>query len=333
MVDVAVSATKLCNYGREHGKIEEAARMSRRATELMAKLRAAHPDVRRYRINTPRMLHNDGLTLIGAGRVDEGLAQIERGIAEFAAIARWEPAEPAHRLALAQASTGYAEALVMQPGNADSALAVLARTGEILARLLAEEAGDPELQRRMAAVHYDTGRILLLQKEDLKEALRAAEACAAITSAARQRDPGNEDAVVSDLIGQALLGHVHAASGHPLEAERVLGPLLPELEKRADADTTDVRFPRELVEVQLGLGKAAITVAKGGHGDWSRARAWLLAAKREADALLARDGPWMLSREELGSIAKGLEECRPHLGIRSPSVDGYPVPGAGSDAP
>ena len=326
-VDVAVSATKLCNYGREHGKIEEAARMSARASELMATLRAAHPDVRRYRINTPRMLHNDGLTRIEAGDVEGGLAQIQRGIVEFASLADWEPSEPAHRLALAQATTGYAEALVLRPGNADSALAVLARAGDILSALLAEEPGDPELLRRVGAVHYDTGRILLLQKNDVAGALRAAEASAAITAAARARDPGNEDAIVSDLIGQTLLGHVHAASGSVLEARRILSPLVPELERRARADTTDVRFPRQLVEAQLALGETEIAMAKSGPGrgmHWSRARASLLAAKREADALLAREGPWMLSREELDAIAKGLAECRKPLGIRSAFLDGYP---------
>ncbi|HEU4334435.1 MAG TPA: serine/threonine-protein kinase [Candidatus Eisenbacteria bacterium] len=317
-LDLASSATKLCNYDREHGKVEEAAAMSRRALELMTGLRAAHPDTRRYRMNIPRMLHNDGLTLIEAGRVEEGLGQIRRGLVEFAALAVWEPKEPGHLRALAQATTGYAEALVMQPGTADSALAALGRARGILTSLLSDAPGDVALRRRLGAVHYDTGRILLLAKEDAPAALREARAAASITGAAAAADPGNEDALVSDLIGRTFLGHALAAAGEPDAAERELNALLPALERRARADTTDVRFPQELIEARLGLGIAALDRAKRSSGaaaaePASRARELLERARRDLERQSAAVGPWMASREMSAAIAKRLAECDARL--------------------
>lgn len=124
---------------------------------------------------------------------------------------------------------------------------------------------------------------------------------------------------MSDLIARALVGHVHAAAGRPDEAERTLRPLLPELRRRAHADTTDIRFPQELVEVQLAMGLAKTARAKraarpASEAHWRDARAWLLAARSEAGLLTARSGPWMLSREDLDAIAKGLEDCDRALG-------------------
>ena len=322
-LDLASSATKLCNYDREHGRVAEATVMSRRAVELLAELREQRPDVRRYRLNVPRLLHNDGLTLIEAGRVDEGIAQIRRGLDAFAELAAWEPREPAHRLALAQASTGLAEALVMQPGGSDSALAVLARAGGILDRLIAAEPGDANLRRRRAAVHYNTGRILLLNSGDVSGALREAEACAAILGAAAGQDPGNEDAAVSDLIGRVFMGHAHAAAGHAERAEGILRAAMPALEKRARADTTDVRFPQGLVELRLGMGLTEIARARRASGSmalshWERARDWLRAARRDRDALVGRTGPWSFSREESASLEKALAECDRGRGAPAP---------------
>jgi non-specific serine/threonine protein kinase/serine/threonine-protein kinase len=313
-LDLASSATKLCNYDREHGKVEEAAAMSRRALDLMTGLRAAHPGTRRYRLNIPRLLHNDGLTLIEAGRLKEGLDQIRRGLDEFAALAAWEPNEPGHLRALAQATTGYAEALVMQPGTADSALAALGRARGILTSLLRDAPEDVALRRRLGAVHYDTGRILLLAKEDAPAALREARASASITGAAAAADPGNEDALVSDLIGRTFLGHALAAAGERDAAERELNSVLPALERRMRADTTDVRFPQELIEARLGLGIVALGHAKRSPGSTAaghagRARDLLERARLDLDRRATAAGPWMLSREMSDAIAKRLAEC------------------------
>lgn len=313
-LDLASSATKLCNYDREHGRIREATVMSRRAIELMAELRASHPDVRRYRMNVPRFLHNDGLTLLEAGRISDGIAQIRRGVDAFAELVVWEPAEPAHRLALAQASTGLAEALVLEPGGSDSALAVLERAKTILDDLLRAEPGDPSLLRRRASIHYNVGRILLLNAGDAARAIPEAEASAALTRDAVVKDPGNEDAVVSDLIARTFLGHARAAAGQADRAEAILAAVIPDLERRARADTTDVRFPQALVEARLGMGLADMVRAKAASGPEAaerrrRARAWLLAAERERETLEARVGPWSLSREESEMIARAMAEC------------------------
>jgi len=313
-LDLASSATKLCNYDREHGRVQEAAAMSRRAIELMAELRAKHPDVRRYRINVPRFLHNDGLTLIEAGKIEEGIAQIRRGVGAFAELAAWEPAEPAHRLALAQATTGLAEALVLRPGGSDSALAALGRARTILDDLLRAEPGDPSLLRRRASVHYNTGRIYLLNGGDAASAIREADASAAITRAAVATDPGNEDAVVSDLIARTFAGHARASAGQSGTAEQILTAVIPELERRARADTTDVRFSQALVEARLGMGLAEIWRVRSASGPEAsrrrdRARAWLLAADRERAALAARAGPRSFSREESEMLVKAIAEC------------------------
>ncbi|HSQ59357.1 MAG TPA: serine/threonine-protein kinase [Acidobacteriota bacterium] len=313
-LDLASSATKLCNYDREHGKVEEAAAMSRRALDLMRGLRAAHPDTRRYRLNIPRLLHNDGLTLLEAGRVEAGLEQIRRGLHEFAALAAWEPKEPGHLRALAQATTGYAEALVMQTGTADSALAALGRARGILASLLREAPDDVALRRRLGAVHYDTGRILLLAKDDPAAALREAASSAAITRAAAAADPGNEDAVVSDLIARTFLGHALAAAGDADRAERELNAAIPLLERYARADTTDVRFPQELIEAKLGLGLAELSRARKRSGPEAearrrRAREWLEAARLDQERLLSAGAPWMLAREQSEAIARALAAC------------------------
>ncbi|HEY7728505.1 MAG TPA: hypothetical protein VID50_08625, partial [Candidatus Eisenbacteria bacterium] len=277
-------------------------------------LRGLRPEVRRYRLNTPRLLHNDGLTLIEAGRVEAGIAQIRRGLEEFAALAAWEPDDPSHRRALAQASTGLAEALVMVPGTTDSALAALGRARSLLEALARSSPDDVALRRRLGAVHYDTGRVLLLRRGDAEGALREASASAEITRAAVQSDPGNDDAVVSDLIARTFLGHARAAAGEPDRAERELTALLSDLERRARADTTDVRFGQEMVEAKLGLGLVEMARADRSSGPTAddhrrRALRWLSSARRDAERLLARAGPWVLSREEMESIAKAAAAC------------------------
>ncbi len=313
-LDLCISATKLCNYDREHGNAAEATVMSRRAVELMAQLRAEYPNTRRYRINTPRLLHNDGLTLIEAGKVDEGIARIREGIVEFAAVAAWEPQEPAHRFAVAKATTGLAEALVMQPGTTDSALVALGRAQSILEDLLRETPGDMELELRLGAVHYDIGRILLLRSGDVQGALREAQASSALTGARVSADPGNQDAVVSYLIARTFEGHALAAAGRTDEAQRELLDVIPKLERYGLADTTDVRFSENLIEARLGMGLVEMARAKSASGagaamHWQRAREWLVHARDDAARLVSREGPWELSLEEAKSISAALAEC------------------------
>jgi non-specific serine/threonine protein kinase/serine/threonine-protein kinase len=320
LLDLASAATKLCNHDREHGNIEEAATMSHRALDLMTQLRTAHPETRRYRINVPRLLHNDGLTLIEAGKVDEGIAQIRRGLDEFSALAAWEPDDPSHRRAVAQASTGLAEALILQPGTTDSVLAVLGRARSILEDLVRDAPDDVALHRRLGAVHYDTGRTLLLRSRDADGALREAAACATMTRAAVHDDPGNEDAVVSHLIARAFEGHALAAAGRTAPAERTLREVMPHAERLARADTTDVRFPQLMVEARLGMGLVEVARAKGSNGaaadtHWRRARDWLRAARREHQRIAAREGSWSLSREESESIVAALDDCERALGM------------------
>jgi hypothetical protein len=262
--------------------------------------------VRRYRINIPRLLHNDGLTLIEAGKVDEGIAQIRRGVDSFAALTVWEPQEPSHRSTLAQATTGLAEALIMQPGQSDRALAALGRAQGLLDGLIRENPDDANLLRRRGAVHYTTGRIDLLNRKDAAGALREAEACAAITRAAAQKDPGNDDAAV---------GHVHAVAGNVAAAQDLLAGVVPELVRRARADTTDVRFAQELIEAKLAMGLVEMERAKKTAGpaaaaaSWQRAREWFLGARRDRDRLVAQAGPWSFSREETETIVNALSEC------------------------
>jgi len=319
-LDLCISATKLCNFDRDHGRVDEAVALSRESVELMAELRAEHPDSRRYKINTPRLLHNDGLTLIEAGKIDEGIAQIQRGVVEFQALADWEPNDPAHRKAVAQGSTGLAEALVLKPGTTDSALVVLDRVQAILEPLVRESPDDLELNRRLGAVHFDRGRILLLRSHDVPGALREAGASAAITGNATRKDPGNEDFVVSDLIARSFQGSVLAAAGQLDRAESELKDVLPRLERLAKADTTDVRFPQQLVEVQYGMGLVEMARAKAASGTvaaahWKRAREWLLGARRDADRLLAKGSySWMLGREQSEVIDSALAECEGALG-------------------
>ncbi|HET7498045.1 MAG TPA: serine/threonine-protein kinase [Candidatus Eisenbacteria bacterium] len=313
-LDLASSATKLCNFDREHGRAVEATAMSRRALELMTELRTMRPDVRRYRINIPRLLHNDGLTLIEAGKIDEGVAQIRRGVDSFAALVVWEPKEPSHRRTLAQASTGLAEALVLQPGGSDSALAVLGRARTLLDDLIRENPDDADLLRRRAAVHYNTGRIYLLNGNDPVSALGEAEACAAATRSAAQKDPGNDDAVVSDLVARTFLGHVHAAAGHAALAEDLLGGVIPDLVRRAMTDTTDTRFAQELIEAKLAMGLVELDRAKKGAGAASAAhrqaaRQWLVGAREARDRLAEQTGPWSFSREETAAIETSLAAC------------------------
>lgn len=320
-LDLASAATKLCNFDREHGRAVEATGMSRRAVELMAELRRMHPDVRRYRINIPRMLHNDGLTLIEAGKLDEGIAQIRRGVDSFAALTVWEPQEPSHRSTLAQATTGLAEALIMQPGQSDSALAALGRAQGLLEQLVRENPDDANLLRRRGSVHYTIGRIDLLNRNDAAAALREAEACAAITRAAVQKDPGNDDAVVSDLIARTFLAHVHAAAGDVVPAQDLLAGVIPELVRRARADTTDVRFSQELIEAKLAMGLVEMERAKKIAGpaaaaSWQRAREWFLGARRDRDRLVAQTGSWTFSREETETIGRALAECELQAGAR-----------------
>lgn len=319
MLDLASSAAKLCNHDREHGKTEEAAVMSRRALELMTRLREMRPETRRYRINVPRLHHNDGLTLIEAGRVDEGIAQIRRGLAEFADLAAWEPKDPAHRRALAQASTGFAEALMMQPGTTDSALAVLGRARSTLTALLREAPDDADLKRRIGSTHFHAGRILLLRVGDPGAALREAESCARLTEAIAKEDPGNEDAMVSHLIARTFEGYANAAAGNVERAARELAHVLPDLERLARADTTDVRFPQELVEARLGMGLVEVGRAKAASGaaaipHWRNARVWLTDARRGYEAIVAKEGAWELSAEESASIDTALEACDVALG-------------------
>jgi non-specific serine/threonine protein kinase/serine/threonine-protein kinase len=318
-LDLTSAANKLNNYDREHGNVTEAAAMSKRTVELMTQLRAEHPDSRRYRLNIPRMLHNDGLTLIEAGKVDEGIAQIRRGLVEFAAVAAWEPKDSGHRRALAQASTGLAEALMMQPGTTDSALAVLGRARVILESLMQETPDDAVLKLRLGAVYYDTGRIFLLRSRDIDRALREATACATLTRGRVKADPGNDDAVVSDLIARTFEGHALASAGRADQAERELLDVIPKHERLARADTTDVRFPQELIEARFGMGLVEISRAKSAAGTastshWRRARDWLVAARDDCARLTARDGPYELSREESESIDAALAECDEVLG-------------------
>jgi hypothetical protein len=298
--------------------VDEAVAMSKRSVELMAKLRSEHPDTRRYRINTPRLLHNDGLTLIEAGKVDEGLAQIRKGLDEFAGLAVWEPTEPAHRFALAKSTTGYAEALMMQPGTTDSALAALGNARTTLEQLARDAPDDAEIQRRIAAVHYDTGRLLLLRRNDAAGALREASTSSAILRANVERDPGNEDAVVSGLISRTFEGHVRAAAGQPERAEAMLRSLMPQLERLAKADTTDVRFPQQLIEAKFGMALVEIARASAAAGaasatHWRLAREWLQGARRDLDRLHARVGPWTLSREESQAIDRAIARCEEAL--------------------
>ncbi len=321
LVDLMSTATKIRNFDEEHGRTEEALAMSAKSLELIARLRVLKPEERRYRINSPRLHHNHGLSLVNAGKVAEGIAEIRRGLDEFASIAAWEPNDSGHRKALAQATIGLAEALVMQPGTPDSALAALGRAESILEPLASETPDDMALRRRIGGINYDRGRILLLRTRDRAAALAEAHACVAVTRAVVEADPGNEDYVVSHVISRTFLGHALAASGKSDQAESVLRAVMPELQRLARADTSDTRFPAGLMEANLSMGLVGLGRAKQAPGSaatasahWRRARDWLLEAQRGYERLLARQQTWILSREESEAITAALGECRKALG-------------------
>ena len=123
---------------------------------------------------------------------------------------------------------------------------------------------------------------------------------------------------MSALIARTFLAHVHAAAGHADRAEEMGKAVLPELARRAKADTTDTRFPQELVEAKLTMGLAEMARARqagsGAAAHWESARAWLEDARRDREALAARSGAWSFSREESESIERGLAECGGKLG-------------------
>ena len=321
LVDLMSTATNIRNFDEEHGRTGEALEMSAKSLDLIARLRALKPEERRYRINSPRLHHNHGLSLLNAGKVAEGIAEIRRGLDEFASIAEWEPKDPSHRKALAQATIGLAEALVMQPGPPDSALAALGRAQSILGVLSSDAPDDLALRRRLGSIHYDRGRILLLRSGNREAALEEARACAEVTRAAVEADPGNEDFVVSHMISRTFLGHALAASGKLDQAESALRTVMPELERLARADTSDTRFPADLIEANLSMGLVEMARAKQTAGSaaaalahWRRARNWLLDAQRGYERLFARQGIWTHSREESEAITAALAECRKALG-------------------
>lgn len=317
VVDLMSIVNKIRNYDEEHGKPEEMLAMSARGLVLISRLKELKPDEPRFRINSPRMRHNHGLSLVAAGRVEEGVAELRRGVGEFAALVAEEPKEPGHKRALAQATIGYAEALSLLPGSPDSALAALGRARAILEPLAKTAPDDMMLRRRLGSVSYDTGRILLLRSGDAPGALKEALASRAITAAAANADPGNEDYAVSDAIGRSLLGHALAANGHFDQAESMLRTLIPELERYGRADTTDTRFPQELIEARLSMGLVeagrAKLAASGAAGHWKRAEEWFEGAEREHARLIAKDPTANTAREELGIISAGLAECRKML--------------------
>ncbi|HEU4724496.1 MAG TPA: serine/threonine-protein kinase, partial [Candidatus Eisenbacteria bacterium] len=332
IVDLMSILNKIRNYDEEHGKPEEMLAMSARSLVLIARLKELKPDEPRYRINSPRMRHNHGLSLVAAGRVEEGVAELRRGLAEFQALADAEPAEASHKRALAQATIGYSEALALLPGAPDSSLAALSRARAILEPLVKASPDDVALRRRLGSVSYGTGRILLLRTRDTAGALREALASNAITAAATKGDPGNEDYAVSHAISRTLVGHALAANGRFDEAEATLRPLIPELERYARADTTDTRFPQELIEARLAMGIVEAGRAKrsagaaGGAGGaahpavgaaadhWRRAEAWFEGAQSEHRRLIAKEPTANISQDELAIIASGLAECRKALG-------------------
>ena len=293
--------------------------MSARSLELIARLRELKPEEPRYRINSPRLRHNHGLSLVTAGRVEDGIAEMRRGLAEFTALADGEPNEPSHKRALAQATIGYAEALSLLPGAPDSALAALARARAILEPMVRAAPDDVPLRRRLGAVSYDKGRILLFRGGDPEGALREALASSAVTAAAVKSDPGNEDYAVSHAIGRTLVGHALAATGRLDQAESTLRPLISELERYARADTTDTRFPQELIEARLAMGLVESGRAKRASGSaaaayWKRAEEWFGGARHEHERLVARDPTVTFSRDLLDAIAAGLGETRLALG-------------------
>ena len=136
-----------------------------------------------------------------------------------------------------------------------------------------------------------------------------------------EADPGNEDFVVSHAISRTFLGHALAASGKFDQAESVLRAVMPELERLARADTSDTRFPADLIEANLSMGLVEMGRAKQATGSaatasahWRRSRDWLLDAQGGYERLLARQGIWTHSREESEAIAAALAECRKALG-------------------
>ncbi len=315
LVDLMSTATKIRNYDEEHGNEKEMLAMSARSLELIARLRVLKPEERRWRINSPRLHHNHGLSLVNAGRVEAGVAEIRRGLVEFAALADAEPTDPAHKRALAQATIGYAEALTLLPGAPDSALAALGRARVLLEPLVREAPEDFGLRLRLGSVSYDTGRILLLRSHDTAGALREAIASSAATEACMKADPGNEDAVVSHLIARTFEGHALTAVGQLDKAEAILRVVMPDLERLARADTTDVRFPETIIEAKLSMGLVESARAKRATGaaattSWRRAEEWLAGAERDHDRLVARDTNWKFSGEELESINAALAEAR-----------------------
>lgn len=319
LVDLMGISNKIRNYDEEHGKTEEMLAMSARSLELIKRLKELKPEEPRYRINSPRLRHNHGLSLVNAGRVEEGIAEMRRGLAEFTALADSEPNEPGHRRALAQATIGYAEALSLLPGAPDSALAALARARTILEPMVRAAPDDLPLRRRLGAVSYNTGRILLSRRGDPEGALREALASSAITGAAVKSDPGNEDYAVSHAIGRTLVGHALAATGRLDQAESTLRPLIAELERYARADTTDTRFPQELIEAWLAMGLVESGRAKRATGavaaaHWKRAEEWFGGARREHERLIAREPTVAFPRDLLDVIAAGLGESRHALG-------------------
>jgi hypothetical protein len=145
-------------------------------------------------------------------------------------------------------------------------------------------------------------------------ALGEAEACAAATRSAAQKDPGNDDAAVSDLVARTFLGHVHAAAGHAALAEDLLGGVIPDLVRRAMTDTTDTRFAQELIEAKLAMGLVELDRAKRSAGAASAAhrqaaRQWLIGAREARDRLAEQTGPWSFSREETAAIETSLAAC------------------------
>jgi eukaryotic-like serine/threonine-protein kinase len=311
---VMQACTRIGLFDLEHGREDKALAMLERGIECCRKAIVLFPDSLFYQRTLPRCLHNLGLAYVQSDRIEEGLAAMDEGIRAFGENAQREPSVAAHRLGEAQSSMGFVDALLLRPGNTDSALAIVQRAMTTFDELAREDSSDTDLRRRFLSGYYKKAQIYSFRMERadsaLANVLRVSEGLEALVA----RDPGNEDLMVSLAIARATEGHFRAMAGQTGDAQSALAPAIAQLEAWAREDTTDTRFPQSLAEAYLGLGLVESNRGRAARGTPAARESWLAARHRleRARALheqIAGKGSGDLPVEEGERIARALAAC------------------------